>query len=205
VINEYCRPCEVIQKGVRREAPALDGLERFSIDGVAYEAFHTSGGLSTLCETLDGRVNELNYKTIRYPGHHYLMDFLVNGMRMGDSADSRRQLAQMLERAIPTAHQDLVLIMCSAAGWREGVYAQETDVRKVYHQVIHGERWSAIQVTTASAACVAVDLFFQGKLPVRRGFVKQEQVELRDFLANRFGNYYSAASVSDVHEMGGKI
>ena len=51
-------------------------LERFAIDGVEYEAFNTSGGLGTLCETLEGKVNELNYKTVRYPGHHYLMDFL---------------------------------------------------------------------------------------------------------------------------------
>ena len=199
VINEYCKPCEVIQRGARREAPALDGLEQFSIDGVAYEAFHTSGGLATLCETLDGKVNDLNYKTIRYPGHHYLMDFLVNGLKLGDTEESRKQLGTILERAVPTTHQDIVLIVCSASGWRDGIYTQETDVRKIYHQMIHADHWSAIQVTTASAACVAVDMFNEGTLPVQRGFVRQEEVGLKEFLANRFGKYYAGASVSDGH------
>ena len=75
MINEYCNPCEVIHRGHRQEVMRSTVFERFAIDGVEYEAFNTSGGLGTLCETLEGKVNELNYKTIRYPGHHYLMDF----------------------------------------------------------------------------------------------------------------------------------
>ena len=55
MINEYCKPCDVIHRGRRQEVLALDGLERFAIDGVEYEAFNTSGGLGTLCETLEGK------------------------------------------------------------------------------------------------------------------------------------------------------
>lgn len=36
----------------------------------------TSGGLGTLCETLQGRVRNLNYKTIRHPGHRDAMHLL---------------------------------------------------------------------------------------------------------------------------------
>ena len=61
LINEYLNPCESIHQGERRDVLPLEGLEHFSIDGVRYEAFNTSGGLGTLCETLDGRVDELNY------------------------------------------------------------------------------------------------------------------------------------------------
>jgi saccharopine dehydrogenase-like NADP-dependent oxidoreductase len=49
--------------------PPLDGLEALSLDGITYEAFNTSGGLGSLCESLHGRVEALNYKTVRYPGH----------------------------------------------------------------------------------------------------------------------------------------
>ncbi|MGD9954124.1 MAG: saccharopine dehydrogenase NADP-binding domain-containing protein, partial [Burkholderiales bacterium] len=69
LINEYCNPCEAIVDGALREVPALEEVEEFSLDGVGYEAFNTSGGLGTLCETLEGRVENLNYKTVRYPGH----------------------------------------------------------------------------------------------------------------------------------------
>jgi len=48
---------------------------------------------------------------------------------------------------------------------------------------------SAIQITTAAGVCSAVDLFRQKKLP-QRGFIRQEQIELPDFLANRFGCAY---------------
>ena len=191
MINEYCKPCEVIHRGHRREVLALDGLERFAIDGVEYEAFNTSGGLGTLCETFEGRVNELNYKTVRYPGHHYLMDFLINGLRMGDTLEMQRQLGRIFDRAIPMTRQDVVLMMCAASGWREGLYSEETNARKIYHQQVGDEHWSAIQLTTAAAACVAVDLLREEKLKVKRGFVRQEDVELEVFLANRFGKYYA--------------
>jgi saccharopine dehydrogenase-like NADP-dependent oxidoreductase len=191
VINEYCKPCEVIHRGHKQEVLPLDGLERFAIDGVEYEAFNTSGGLGTLCETLEGRVNELNYKTVRYPGHHYLMDFLINGLRMGDTLETQRELGRIFDRAIPMTRQDVVLILCAASGWRQGLYSEETNARKIYHQQVAGEHWSAIQLTTAAAACVMVDLFRGGELPVKRGFVRQEEVELEVFLANRFGKYYA--------------
>src|SRR5580692_5307150 len=191
MINEYCKPCEVIHRGHRQEVLALDGLERFAIDGVEYEAFNTSGGLGTLCETLEGKVNELNYKTVRYPGHHYLMDFLINGLRMGDTLETQRQLGRIFDRAIPMTRQDVVLMMCAASGWRQGLYSEETDARKIYHQQVGGEHWSAIQLTTAAAACVVVDLFREQKLNVKRGFVRQEDVELDVFLGNRFGGHYA--------------
>ena len=191
VINEYCKPCDVIHRGHRQEVLALDGLERFAIDGVEYEAFNTSGGLGTLCETLAGQVNELNYKTVRYPGHHYLMDFLINGLRMGDTLETQRQLGRIFDRAIPMTRQDVVLMLCAASGWRDGIYSEETNARKIYHQQVGNEHWSAIQLTTSAAACVAVDLFFSEELAVKRGFVRQEDVPLDVFLANRFGKYYA--------------
>jgi|SRR5579863_1824068 len=191
MINEYCKPCEVIHRGHRQEVLALDGLERFAIDGVEYEAFNTSGGLGTLCETLEGKVSELNYKTVRYPGHHYLMDFLINGLRMGDTPETQRELGRIFDRAIPMTRQDVVLVLCAASGWRKDLYSEETNARKIYHQQLEGEHWSAIQLTTAAAACVVVDLFREEKLNVKRGFVRQEDVELEVFLANRFGKYYA--------------
>jgi saccharopine dehydrogenase-like NADP-dependent oxidoreductase len=195
VINEYCNLCEAIHHGELVEVLALEGLERFSLDGLEYEAFNTSGGLGTLCDTLAGRVDELNYKTVRYPGHQALMDFLINGLKMGKTAERRAQLCEIIESALPVTLQDVVLVYCSVEGWQDGEFVQETDARKIYHQEILGEHWSSIQLTTAASACAMVDLFREGRLP-RRGFVRQEEVELGSFLANRFGRYY-AVSESD--------
>ncbi|HZL57625.1 MAG TPA: hypothetical protein VFC21_11110, partial [Bryobacteraceae bacterium] len=118
-------------------------------------------------------------------------DFLINGLRMGDSIETQRQLGRIFDRSIPMTLQDVVLVMCAASGWRQGLYTDETNARKIYHQQVEGEHWSAIQVTTSAAACVAIDLFREDKLPVKTGFVRQEDVDLDAFLANRFGKYYA--------------
>lgn len=190
VINEYCNLCESIHRGELVEVLALEGLERFSLDGLEYEAFNTSGGLGTLCDTLAGQVQELNYKTVRYPGHQALMDFLINGLKMGHTRESRTQLREIMEAALPITRQDVVLVYCSVEGEQDGEFIQETNARKIYHQQVLGEHWSSIQLTTAASACAMVDLFRDGRLP-ERGFVRQEDVALGDFLANRFGRYLS--------------
>ena len=190
VINEYCNPCDAIHRGERVEVLALEGLERFSLDGLEYEAFNTSGGLGTLCDTLAGSIDELNYKTVRYPGHRQLMDFLINGLKLGSTDARRSQLCEIMESALPITRQDVVLVYCSVEGWQNGEFVQETDARKIYHQEILGESWSSIQLTTAASACAMVDLFREERLP-QRGFVRQEDVALEVFLANRFGRYYS--------------
>ena len=69
VINEYCNPCEAIVHGQLTSVQPLEGYETFTLEGDDFEAFNTSGGLGTLCETLKGKVRNLDYKTIRYPGH----------------------------------------------------------------------------------------------------------------------------------------
>ena len=186
LINEYCNPCEAIVDGQLREVPALEEIEEFSLDGVNYEAFNTSGGLGTLCETLAGRVDNLNYKTVRYPGHRDIVKMLIRDLRLGMH---RQLLKEVLEAAIPMTAQDLVLIFVTATGQKGGRLTQETFVRKVYGREVGGKYLSAIQLTTAAGICAMVDLMAEGKLG-RRGFIRQEQVSLDTFLDNRFGRFY---------------
>jgi saccharopine dehydrogenase-like NADP-dependent oxidoreductase len=188
LINEYCNPCQAIHEGRMIDALPLDGLESFSLDGVHYEAFNTSGGLGTLCETLDGRVRELNYRTVRYRGHRDLMAFLLQDLRL---AERREMLKDILERAIPITLQDVVVIFSNVTGVQDGQFVQWSDARKIYNQTISGRMWSAIQITTAAAVCAALDLHVAGRLP-QRGFVQQEQIDLNQFLDNRFGRYYNS-------------
>ncbi|WP_157669259.1 saccharopine dehydrogenase family protein [Chitinibacter sp. GC72] len=190
LINEYCNPCDAIRHGQLLSVQALEGLEHFALDGLEYEAFNTSGGLGTLCETWLGRVANMDYKTVRYIGHRDLMDFVINGLRMGASPANRQQLKQILEAAIPLTLQDVVLVFVTVSGYLDGQYRQISDARKVYHRQLHGEAWSAIQLSTASAAATALDLHFQGQLPTK-GFVSQDAIALDQFLANRFGQHYA--------------
>jgi saccharopine dehydrogenase-like NADP-dependent oxidoreductase len=170
----------------------LEGLENFSLDGVRYEAFNTSGGLGTLCDTLAGKVRELNYKTVRYQGHCEQMKLLVEELRLGEHRD---QFKEILERAVPVTFQDVVVTFCTVTGKRKGLLVQKSDARKIYHQPIGDESWSAIQITTAAGICAVLDMHVAGRLPTR-GLVKQEQVSLAEFLANRFGQYYESRTAT---------
>jgi saccharopine dehydrogenase-like NADP-dependent oxidoreductase len=187
LINEYCNPCEAIVDGKLREVPALEEMEHFSLDGIDYEAFNTSGGLGTLAETLEGRIENLNYKTVRYPGHRDIIKTLVRDLRLGLRRDI---LKDVLETAIPITFQDVVLVFVTVSGQRHGQLTQESYAKKIYAQEIGGQLMSAIQITTAAGICAMIDMMVAGQLP-KRGFVRQEQAELKDFLANRFGKYYA--------------
>jgi saccharopine dehydrogenase-like NADP-dependent oxidoreductase len=187
VINEYCEPCEAIVNGQRRETQPLEELEEFSLDGILYEAFNTSGGLGTLCETLEGRVRNLNYRTIRYPGHAAIMKALLNDLRL---RDRRELLKDILENAVPITLQDVVIVFVTVSGMRNGQLMQETYANKIYAAPVGGRVRSAIQITTAGSICAVLDMLSAGVLPCS-GLIRQEDIGLQAFLANRFGRCYA--------------
>ena len=189
LINEYCHPCEAIHDGQLTALLPLEGLEHFSLDGVEYEAFNTSGGLGTLCTTLAGRVQSLDYKSVRYPGHRALMKVLLEELQLKHDTET---LKAIMRRSIPSTMQDVVLVFVTVSGLRDGSLVQEVFARKIFAERADGlgsAAQSAIQITTAAGVCAAVDLFREGQLP-QRGFIRQEQVPLPAFLANRFGCAY---------------
>ncbi len=192
VINEYCEPCEAIVDGLPRQTRALEELEAFSLDGVTYEAFNTSGGLGTLCETLDGKVRNLNYRTIRYPGHAAIMKALLNDLGL---RDRRGLLKDILENSLPATLQDVVIVFVTVSGMKHGHLVQETYANKIYARDMGGRTVSAIQITTASAICAVLDMLANGALR-SVGFVRQEEIALADFLNNRFGCAYAMADAA---------
>jgi saccharopine dehydrogenase-like NADP-dependent oxidoreductase len=193
VINEYIERCEAIVEGEAREVPAMEEREEFSLDGTRYEAFNTSGGLGTLCETFAGEVRSLNYKTIRYPGHCDLMRVLLNDLQLRRRRDV---LKDILENAVPATLQDVVIVFVTVTGQREGRHVQETYARKIYGRTIAGTLRTAIQVTTAAGICAMLDLLVAGHLKPA-GFVRQEEVSLEAFLGNRFGRLYDGSAGDD--------
>ncbi len=195
VINEYCEPCEAIVEGELVEVPPLEEREEFSLDGVTYEAFNTSGGLGTLAETLKGRVRTLNYRTIRYPGHAAIMKALLNDLGLRHRRDV---LKDIFESALPATMQDVVIVFVTVSGRKDGRLLQETYANKIYSRRIGGVVHSAIQITTASGICAVLDMLADGSLPAT-GFVRQEDIALTAFLANRFGSAYAQ------HEMASRL
>jgi saccharopine dehydrogenase-like NADP-dependent oxidoreductase len=194
LINEYGNPCEAIVDSRRTEVAPLEGLEEIEIDGTLYEAFNTSGGLGSLAETYGARCQNMDYKTMRYPGHCEQMRLLMNDLKLNHD---RATLKRVLENAVPQTLQDVVVIYVAVTGTQDGELREENYVNKVYPQMIANRLWSAIQVTTAAGITAVVDLVLSsgGK---RRGFVRQEDFRLLEVLDNRLGRYYAAGGTKDV-------
>jgi len=186
LINEYGNPCQGIKDGKLIQLLALEGYETISLDGIKYEAFNTSGGLGSLADSYNGRVRNMSYKTLRYPGHCEKIQLLMNDLKLNDD---RQTLKRILENSIPKTKQDVVLVYVSVSGLQEDQFYEENYVRKIYPQTITGTLWSAIQITTASSLCAVLDMVLQS--PARyQGFIKQEQFSLMAFQQNRFGQFY---------------
>jgi saccharopine dehydrogenase-like NADP-dependent oxidoreductase len=194
LINEYGNPCEALVDGRYVEAAPLEGLEEIEIDGTLYEAFNTSGGLGSLADTYGSKVQVMDYKTIRYPGHCGQMRLLMNDLKLNQD---RATLKRVLENAVPQTLQDVVIVYVAVAGRQDGELREENYVSKIYPQMIAGRLWSAIQVTTAAGITAVVDLVLSE--PGRyHGFVRQEDFSLVDVLANRFGRHYADGGSKDL-------
>lgn len=187
IINEYGNPCYGIKYGKKVTLGPLEGLEAIQIDGCEYEAFNTSGGLGSLAEMYAGKVQTMNYKTIRYPGHCQKMRFLMNDLRLNHD---RSTLKRILENAIPKTYQDLVIVYVTVEGVKQGELIEKNYVKKIYPGIIAGLEWSAIQISTASGVCAIVDLVL-GQENEYKGLVLQEKFKLSQILENRFGRYYA--------------
>ncbi|TVQ45226.1 MAG: saccharopine dehydrogenase family protein [Gammaproteobacteria bacterium] len=187
LINEYANPGQALIDGQLREVQPLEGLEEIEIDGTRYEAFNTSGGLGSLAESYAGRVERMDYKTMRYPGHCEQMRLLLNGLKLRHDRDT---LLRILENAVPRTLQDVVVIYASVEGIQQGRLVEENYVNKVYPQVIGGRLWSAIQLTTAAGVCSVLDIVL-ARPEAYEGLVVMERFALDDILENRFGRVFA--------------
>lgn len=186
VVNEYLNDCEVLRGGHRQMVPAMTENERVVIGGIELEASLTSGGLGTMCDTYAGRVQRLDYKTMRYPGHFELMRFFFDELGLRE----RRELAgEILVEAKPPVDDDVVYLHAAVEGRTESAGGQlyrKQYVRAYQPLAIDGRYWRAISWTTAASAAAVVELVASGRLP-QIGFVKQEDISFADLLSTKCG------------------
>jgi saccharopine dehydrogenase-like NADP-dependent oxidoreductase len=183
IINEYLNDCEQVRGGERVTVPPLSDLETIVIEGARYEAFTTSGGLGTMSETFAGRLDRLDYKSIRYPGHCQLMRFMLQELGLGRR---REEAVRLLADAYPPVRDDLVIVYAVADGDKGGRRVREEFVRTYRPRIVAGGERTAIAWTTAAGAVGMIELLAEGLLP-DSGFVCQEDVALDAFLATPAG------------------
>ncbi len=182
LINEYVEPCEVIRDGKIVTEEPLVGFEEliFPEPFGKLEAFNTSGGTSTLPHTYLGKVNELDYKTIRYPGHGHKMWCLLKLGLMdskeidvdGTKVTPRRVLEKLLEENLPPSGKDATLIRTTVEGWKG------TESRIIEYQVVdlfdEETGLTSMMRTTSFPAAVTALMMADGRI-TERGVLTPER------------------------------
>ncbi|HEX8164130.1 MAG TPA: saccharopine dehydrogenase C-terminal domain-containing protein [Pyrinomonadaceae bacterium] len=182
LINEYVERARVVREGRIVEVESMTELEELEFPAPfgRMEAFQTSGGTSTLPDTFLGRVQELDYKTIRYPGHCAQFKLLIDlGLASSDEVDlggarvaPRRLLGELLVRHLPADEPDAVLVRLEFRGSHGGA------ARLLRYDIIdrfdERTRLSAMQRTTAFPASVVAQTMARG-LTTSKGALPQER------------------------------
>jgi len=163
LINEYAEPCEVLERGAYSTVGPLTRFEDIDWEGWGpLEAFSTAGGTSTMCERNLGRVTNLEYKTLRFPGHGktfralYEMGMFDQSLRdySGQSMSPRAVLIDALNMSLPSGAPDLVLVRVwrTTADTTVGYQIEDTTTDGI----------SALARTTAFPATALADLISRG-------------------------------------------
>ena len=136
LVNEYCGEAYFLREGRVTAVPALSEVEELEVPGLGkLEAFVTSGGLSTMPWTFEGKLQVLENKTLRYPGHARLLGvlrdlglFSEHPVELGGTQVVPRELlAALLARAWHDPHvRDLAVIYVKSRGRKDGKPAEAT-------------------------------------------------------------------------------
>lgn len=182
LINEYIEPCVALRDGKITIEDPLVGFEEitFAEPFGKLEAFNTSGGTSTLPQTYEGKVNELDYKTIRYPGHGHKMwcimklglmdseELEIGGMKIAP----RRVLESLLEKNLPPSGKDVTLLRVMVEGWKG------TEARNIEYEVIDyfddATGLTSMMRTTSFPASVTAMMMADGRI-TERGVLTPER------------------------------
>ncbi|MGE7624676.1 saccharopine dehydrogenase family protein [Viridibacillus sp. NPDC096237] len=183
VFDHYTDPSHVIRGGRLKEIASLSEIEKIYFDGFnGLEAFHTSGGLSTLAQTFPN-VKTLEYKTIRYQGHAEKFQLLVDlGLTNKDTTvnvdgqiiKARDVLREVLQTKMALGDKtDAVLLRVIVSGEKGDEF-----VSYEYELIIKKDKETnetAMALATANTISVVAQLVGDGTIS-KRGVYPPEKV-----------------------------
>jgi lysine 6-dehydrogenase len=190
LINEYAEPAKILRNGKIVTVEPLTEPEVFRLpEFPALEAFHTSGGTSTLPETFRGKVGECFEKTLRYRGHLAMVRSLYDlGLFSGEKKKvgklevvPRELTARLLEEHFAGSDPDVTILRVEAhekrpGGWR-ALITEKRPARVLSFTMLDRydprTEMTAMMRTTAWPASIIVQMLASGEI-ARRGALRQE-------------------------------
>jgi lysine 6-dehydrogenase len=180
LIEDLTHPVAVLRDGQVVHCAPLTGLEpvEFGHGFDTLEAFYAAGGLGTLAQALEGRLDRLDVKTLRYPGHASQMKFVLDlGLADRTAIDVRTHLTyrdvlvRRLRQRLGGDYKDAVLVRVEVEGEPEGEVSGDGAAGRrtlVYELVDHFDEatgLSAMRRCTAFPAAAVAVLLAQGAVP----------------------------------------
>lgn len=182
VATEYLNDALVVRGFKKTRLPSLSERAIIRIDGKAYEEDLTSGGAADLPDALSDKVNMLDYKTLRYPGHYAWVAALLTGM--GNTPAAIEKLQQKMEASIPHIEDDKVILYAAVEGKdADGTLRRREVAKQILPQMVGKHRLRAIQITTAVPLLQSAQLLFESQ---SSGVVLQSQIDPKRFLNGNF-------------------
>lgn len=182
VATEYLMDAHVLREGQPLFVPALSERSQLIINGKRYEEDLTSGGAADLPEALAGKVQFLDYKTLRYPGHYGWIETAIAQSR--DTPDKIAALQQKMEAVIPHLEDDQIIIYAAAEGRDNNGILRRREITNCIKPIMVGNhRLRAIQTTTAAPLLQVANLLLE---KTQKGVILQSAIETEPFLQGKF-------------------
>lgn len=186
LINEYAEPARVLRNGKMIDIEPLTEIEQFRLPGFPeLEAFHTSGGTSTLPETFAGKVGECFEKTLRYPGHaaqiRALYDFGLFSKEprnvRGTKVTPRALMAELMKETFTCDAEDVTIMRV------------EAHVKSAIHSFTLVDKFdeetqlTSMMRTTAWPASIVLQMLVSGEVQKTGAVLQERDIPAAQFLS----------------------
>jgi saccharopine dehydrogenase-like NADP-dependent oxidoreductase len=190
VATEYLKDAYIVRDFDKISVPALSGRENIIIAGDEYEDNFTSGGAADLPEAFVGKIKDLDYKTLRYPGHYAWVESALSTIPADQN--SIKMLEKIMLNNIPSVENDVVVIYASVQGKdKNGRIRRKESSYKIYPSYVGNKKLRAIQTTTASAICEVAKILSEHdwKGPIFQSMIPPLEFLNGPFIKSVYGGY----------------
>jgi lysine 6-dehydrogenase len=191
-LDYYTTPSWVLRGGEPVQVDALSEVEsvEFPSPVGTLEAFHTGGGISTLPFAYQGKIQVMEYKTLRYPGHAAVVRPIRDlGLLANEPIDVKGNkvvprdlfIAAVSPKLSKPNGRDLVALQVQVTGRKQGKSASVTFRLIDYYDTKHGI--SAMMRTTGYSLSITGQMQVDGRVTAKGVRTPDEAIPFREYVS----------------------
>src|SRR5580765_4906285 len=191
-LDYYTTPSWILRGGRPVQVDALSEVEavEFPSPVGVLEAFHTGGGISTLPFAYQGKIDVMEYKTLRYPGHAAIMrpirelgllDLAPIDVKGKKVVPRDVFIAAVHSRLYKPEGRDLVALQVQATGKKAGKPYSVTFRLLDYYDAKHGI--SAMMRTTGYSLSITGQMQVDGRVKAKGVHTPDEAIPFAAYVS----------------------